>query len=166
MDLSSRVREDAMSSYGIRARSAIALLCVAAALFLGWGEVRSDARQHEKSERARMALAEALPKMDGEHLQATLVEVNYGPGESSTPHSHPCPVIGYLVAGSLRMQVEGEPEAVYQAGESFYEAANGVHAVSMNASATEPAKFVAFFVCDHQTPLSVAASAATGDGGK
>ncbi len=92
--------------------------------------------QHaEKSERARIVLAQALPKMDGEHLKATLVEVNYGPGESSAPHSHPCPVIGYVVAGTLRTQVRGETEAVYKAGESFYEPANGVHAVSANASA-------------------------------
>jgi quercetin dioxygenase-like cupin family protein len=123
--------------------------------------------QHaEKSERARIVLAEALPKMDGEHLKATLVEVNYGPGEAPAPHNHPCPVIGYVVAGTLRTQVQGDPEAVYKPGESFYEAADGVHAVSANASATEPAKFVAFFVCDHDAPLSVAASEAAGSGGK
>jgi len=104
--------------------------------------------------------------MDGDHLKATLVEVHYGPGESSAPHSHPCPVIGYVVAGTLRTQLRGEAEAVYTAGESFYEAANGVHAVSANASATEPAKFVAFFVCDHNAPLSVASGEAAGPGGK
>jgi quercetin dioxygenase-like cupin family protein len=155
-----------MSTCGKSGRSAAAVACLVAAVFLGWGQARSDVQQHEKNERARIALTEALPKMDGANLKATLVEVNYGPGESSAPHSHPCPVIGYVVTGTVRMQVKGGPEAVYKAGESFYEAANGVHAVSGNASATEPAKFVAFFVCDHQTPLSVAASAATGDGGK
>lgn len=155
-----------MSSYGMRSRSAAAVVCVVAAGFLGRGLAHSDMRNAEKGERARMVLAEALPKMDGAHLKATLVEVNYGPGESSVAHSHPCPVIGYVVAGSLRTQVRGEAEAVYHAGESFYEAANGVHAVSANASATEPAKFVAFFVCDHDAPLSVAASVAAGPGGK
>jgi hypothetical protein len=30
-----------------------------------------------------------------------------------------------------------------------------VHALSANASKTEPAKFLAYFVCDHETPLSV-----------
>jgi quercetin dioxygenase-like cupin family protein len=166
MDLSSMVREETMSSYGMRSRSAAAVACVVAAGFLAWGQARSDMRHAETSERARIVLAEVLPKLDGEHLKATLVEVNYGPGESSAPHSHPCPVIGYVLAGTLRTQVRGEAEAVYQAGESFYEAANGVHAVSANASATESAKFVAFFVCDHDAPLSVAAPGAAAAGGK
>jgi quercetin dioxygenase-like cupin family protein len=52
--------------------------------------------------------------------------------------------------------VKGEPEAVYGAGESFFEPANGVHLISANASRTDPAKFVAYFLCDHETKLSVA----------
>ena len=155
-----------MSSYGMPSRVTAAAACVVAAGFLGWSQARSDMQHAEKSERARIALAEGLPNMNGEHLKATLVEVNYGPGESSAPHSHPCPVIGYVLAGTLRTQVRGEAEAVYKAGESFYEAANGVHAVSANGSATEPAKFVAFFVCDHDAPLSVAPGGAAGPGGK
>jgi quercetin dioxygenase-like cupin family protein len=97
----------------------------------------------------------ALPQMDGNHLRAIVVEVNYGPGEADKPHSHPCVVIGYVAQGSIRFQVRGGPESVYKAGESFYEAPNGVHQGSANASATEPAKLVAYFICDHETPLTV-----------
>jgi len=92
--------------------------------------------------------------LDGDHLQATLVEVAYGPGEASPPHSHPCPVIAHVVEGTIRTQVKGEREMIYKSGESFYEAAGGVHMVSANASTSEPAKFIALFVCDHETPLS------------
>ena len=155
-----------MRAYRMAGRAAVAALCVVAAGFLGWDQVRSDTQRAGSSERARVVLTEAFPKLDGEHLKATLVEVNYGPGESSEPHSHPCPVIGYVVAGALRTQVRGEKEAVYTAGESFYEPANGVHAVSANASQTEPAKLIAYFVCDHDTSLSVAASDPAGPGGK
>ena len=155
-----------MSPYGMPGRSAVAVVCVMAAGFVGRGMARSDRQHAEKSERARMVLAQALPKMDGAHLQARLVEVSYGPGESSAAHSHPCPVIGYVVAGAVRTQVRGETEALYQTGESFYEAADGVHAVSENGSATDPAKFVAFFLCDHDAPLSVAAGEAAEPGEK
>src|SRR5271154_2304861 len=158
MDLSLTLREEAMRAYGVAARSAGAAFCVMAAGFLGWGQARSDRQQAEKSERGRIVLAQTLPKMDGEHLRATLVEVNYGPGESSAAHSHPCPVIGYVAAGALRTQVRGESEVVYQAGESFYEAANGVHVVSANASQTEPARLIAYFVCAHDAPLSAPAA--------
>jgi quercetin dioxygenase-like cupin family protein len=98
----------------------------------------------------------ALPKLDGSHLRAIVVEVNYAPGEADKPHSHPCTVIGYVAQGAIRFQVKGgAPEAVYKAGESFYEAPNGVHQVSGNASDKEPAKLIAFFICDHETPLTV-----------
>lgn len=106
-------------------------------------------------DRARVVISQALPKIDGEHLKAVLVEVNYGPGEASPPHSHPCAVLGYVVAGRLRTQVKGEPEMTYKAGESFYEAPNGVHLVSANASSTEPAKLVAYMLCGDDRPLSV-----------
>jgi quercetin dioxygenase-like cupin family protein len=119
-----------------------------------------------KMERARVTFTHALPNLDGRHLKATVVEVTYGPGESSNPHSHPCAVIGYVLEGALRTQVQGEPEAVYRAGESFYEAANGVHQVSANASETDRARFIAYFVCDHDGPLSVDAQMSGPAGGR
>jgi quercetin dioxygenase-like cupin family protein len=117
-------------------------------------------------ERARIALSQSLPKLDGNHLKATAVEVTYGPGESSQPHSHPCAVIGYVVEGLLRTQVKGEPQAICKPGETFYEAPNGIHVISANASQTEPARFIAFFVCDRDAPLSSDAPEITKPGGK
>jgi quercetin dioxygenase-like cupin family protein len=155
-----------MRAYGMAGRSAVAALCVMAAGFLGWDQVRSDTQHARKSERARILLEPTLPIMDGEHLKVTVVEVNYGPGESSAPHSHPCPVIVYVEAGALRTQVRGEKEVVYTAGASFYEPANGVHVVSANASQREPAKLIAYFVCDHDAPLSVAVPGDARPGGK
>jgi quercetin dioxygenase-like cupin family protein len=110
-----------------------------------------------RGEEARIVFSHALPMLDGGRLQAKVVEVTYGPGESSKQHSHPCAVIGYVIEGAVRMQVKGEPEATYKVGQSFYEAPNGVHAVSANASKTERARFLAYFTCDHDTPLTVPA---------
>jgi quercetin dioxygenase-like cupin family protein len=101
------------------------------------------------------ALSHALPPMDGSRLGVTVLEVAYAPGGSSAPHSHPCPVIGYVVEGALRVQVQGQAEATFQAGESFYEDPNGVHLVSANASDTEPVRFLAYITCDRDRPPSV-----------
>jgi len=122
--------------------------------------------QDNAAEQARVAFSHALPHMDGGNLKVTIVEVTYGPGESSPPHSHPCPVIGYVVEGTLQMQVKGEPKVIYKAGQSFYEAPNGVHLVSANASTKRPVTFLAYFICDHDTPLSVAPPENTGSGDK
>ncbi|RXH58161.1 hypothetical protein GRAN_1471 [Granulicella sibirica] len=51
-------------------------------------------------------------------------------------------------------------------GESFYEPPYAVHLVSENASRTEPASFLAFFVCDHDAALSSDLSSATTPGEK
>ena len=142
------------------------ILCAAVGSPLAWAQGPNPTKHPETKERARVALSHALPKLDGEHLKATVVEVQYGPGESSPPHSHACAVVGYVVAGVLRMQVKGEPEAIYKAGEGFYEAPNGVHVVAANASETEAATFIAYFVCDHDTPLSSAVPEIATPGGK
>jgi quercetin dioxygenase-like cupin family protein len=110
--------------------------------------------KHRFPERVRTIFTHALSPLDGNHLKATVIQVHYGPGESSPRHAHPCPVIGYVVQGAYRSQTEGEPERIYKSGDTFYEAPNVPHVLSANASKTESATFLAVFVCDHGSPLS------------
>ena len=124
------------------------LAATACAAVMLQGQTAQDAR-------TRIVFSQALPQMDAAHLKVTTVEVTYPPGGLSAPHSHPCPVIGYVLRGAVRMQVKGGPVSIYRPGDSFYEAPNGVHQVSANASAKEPAVFLAYFICDHAGPLSV-----------
>lgn len=126
---------------------------------------RSNETNEKPKERARVLFSRELPKLDSSQLKVSVVEVNYGPGEASAPHSHPCAVFGYVVAGRLRTQVEGQSEMIYEAGGTFYEAPNSIHLVSANASATEPAKLLAYLICDHNAPLSVDLPKATGQQG-
>jgi quercetin dioxygenase-like cupin family protein len=143
-----------MNTSNLRELAAIVLFVTVLGAAVVWARVAVGAAQPEARERGRVVLTHALPQLDGNHLKATVVEVHYLPGESSLQHSHPCPVIGYVVQGAYRTQVEGDPEAVYKAGQTFYEAPNGHHVVSANASKTEPTTFIAFFICDHDSPLS------------
>lgn len=132
----------------------IALLAAAFAIRLRSMHVlRADGQLNQAH--AAPVYGHALPQLDGKHLRIFLVEVRYAPGESSPPHSHPCPVIAHVVEGTFRIQIKGEPEAVYTVGESFYEAPDSVHQISKNSSDMEPARLLAYFVCDHETPLSV-----------
>lgn len=111
--------------------------------------------QSAEPSRSRVALTREFPPLDGAALVATLVEVTYAPGGANTAHRHPCPVIGYVLEGHVRMQIEGQPERVYGPGDTFYESPTDVHRVSANASADQAARFLAYFVCDHETPLSI-----------
>jgi quercetin dioxygenase-like cupin family protein len=124
------------------------LVATACAAVVLQGQTAPDAR-------TRIVFSHSLPQLDAAHLKVTTVEVTYPPGGASAPHSHPCPVIGYVLHGAVRMQVKGGPVAIYRPGDSFYEAPNGVHQISANASTKEPAVFLAYFLCDHEGPLSV-----------
>ncbi|MGH7560421.1 MAG: cupin domain-containing protein [Gemmatimonadales bacterium] len=103
----------------------------------------------------RTVADQALPPLDGGRLKVTIVEVRYAPGASSASHRHPCAVFGYIIEGALRWAVNAEPETTWRAGQTFYEAPNGVHRVAANASDREPVRFTATFVCDKDTPLTV-----------
>jgi quercetin dioxygenase-like cupin family protein len=153
-----------------RPRFRLGILCLAmiavSAAALAQVIVQQKDAAHPASEQPRAPFSHALPHLDGNNLKATVVEVTYAPGESDPPHSHPCAAIVYVIEGSYRSQVKGYPEAVYHAGESFYEAPNGVHQISANASDKLPVKFLAYFVCDRDTPLTLPAPETKAAGGK
>jgi quercetin dioxygenase-like cupin family protein len=50
------------------------------------------------------------------------------------------------------MQVQGGLQMTLTAGQTFYESPDDVHVVSRNASNTEPAKFLVFFVKNKGKP--------------
>jgi len=102
-----------------------------------------------------VALTRQLPPLNGDSLTATVVEVTYPPGGTNPAHRHPCPVIGYVLEGRLRMQIKGQEEHVYGPGDTFYESPTDVHLVSANASQDQPARFLAYFACDRATAFSV-----------
>lgn len=90
--------------------------------------------------------------------QGQMLTVEYAPGESSTPHMHNAHVFVYVLEGSIVMQVSGGDEVTLQAGDTFYESPDDVHAVSRNASATEPAKFLVVMLNQEGAPVSVPAT--------
>jgi quercetin dioxygenase-like cupin family protein len=84
----------------------------------------------------------------GKSLEA--VTVSYPPGAESGAHHHANSafIMAYVISGAIRSQVEGEPERVYHAGETWSEAPGAHHTTSENASATEPAELLAVFLID------------------
>ena len=89
-----------------------------------------------------------IPNIPGKSLVAVVVD--YAPGAASRSHTHAKSafIYAYVVSGVVESQVNDGPKRVYHAGESFYELPGAHHAVSRNASATEPAKLLAVFVVD------------------
>ncbi len=133
--------------------AAIALTLTAAAANIE--QAKEQEKKPEKRAQAKTVFTGKLPALDGQHLTATVLEVTHPPAGSSTAHQHPCPVIGYVLEGAVRMQVKGQEEKVYRPGDTFFESPGDVHAVSANVSQDQRSRFLAIFVCDRETPLTV-----------
>ena len=63
-------------------------------------------------------------------------------GQETGRHRHPCDVVGYVAAGTIRFQVEGEEERALRAGDAF----GAPIAHFDNASKDEAATFIAFYL--------------------
>lgn len=94
--------------------------------------------------------AHELPDVAGK--EGAMLTVVLAPGEASPVHRHNADVFVYVLSGAVVMQVKGGAPETLQAGQTFYEAPSDIHVVSSNASKTEPAKFIAFFVKDKGAP--------------
>jgi quercetin dioxygenase-like cupin family protein len=93
------------------------------------------------------AFAQALPNVPGKTITAIIVD--YPPGAKSIPHRHgQAFVVGYVLQGQIRSQVNGGASRVYNAGEHWTEAPGVHHTVSENVSTSVPAKLLAIFVAD------------------
>ena len=86
--------------------------------------------------------------------EAVMLTVEYPPGGSSSAHRHDANVFVYVLAGTLRMQVDGAPAVTLEAGDTFYENPDDVHRVSANASTTEPVKFIVVMIKDKGKPAT------------
>jgi quercetin dioxygenase-like cupin family protein len=86
-----------------------------------------------------------------------VIEVDYCPGGFSAPHRHPASgfVFAYVLSGTVRSQIEGEPLRVHRAGQSWTEPPNSYHLVSANASKTKPARLIAWIIADDGAQATV-----------
>jgi quercetin dioxygenase-like cupin family protein len=102
----------------------------------------------DENSKVTLVYEHALPNVPGKSIKGVLVE--YGPGGSSSAHTHPKSAFIYatVLEGAIRSSVNDGPVVTYRAGESFSEMPGDRHGVSENASKTEPAKLLAVFVVD------------------
>ena len=90
-----------------------------------------------------------------ENQEMRVVEINLAPGQpSSPPHRHNAHVFVYVLEGRVNMQVTGGELVTLSAGEMFYENPDDIHAVSENASDTEPAKFLVHMIKTIGVPVT------------
>src|SRR5215475_7755582 len=100
-------------------------------------------------------MSKDLPNLPGK--EGLMITVEYAPGNVDPINRHNANGFIYVLEGTIVMQVRGGKETTVTAGQTFYEGPDDVHVIGRNASKTEPAKFVVFFVNDIYWPRFLAA---------
>ena len=107
---------------------------------------------------AKALVQRDAPAVNLDGWQMTASEVTYPPGEASGRHRHPGFVVGYVLEGQYRFAVNDKPPVVLSAGQMFFEsfdAPGEVHAVSGNASQTQPARILAVVFTKKGDPVTI-----------
>lgn len=85
--------------------------------------------------------------------EGTMLLVEYPPGNTDPIHRHNAHGFIYVLEGTVVMQVKGGKKVTLSPGQTFYEGPDDVHLIGQNASKTEPAKLLVFFVKDKGAPI-------------
>jgi quercetin dioxygenase-like cupin family protein len=88
--------------------------------------------------------------------EVIMITLDIPPGGGSPAHRHPGAYnFGYVLEGAYKYKLDNGPETVVTKGQTFYEQPGQLHAVSRNASDTEPAKVLVVVVNEAGKPLTV-----------
>jgi|SRR5262245_6700043 len=114
----------------------------------------SAAQQPAPATKVTTLLKQALADYPGHEV--LMLTLDIPPGGGSAAHRHPGHhIFGYVLEGSYKLKVGDGAETVLSKGQTFYEAPGQLHAVSANASQTEPAKVLAVIVAESGKPITV-----------
>lgn len=116
------------------------------------------ARGLELAPSAKPLAQRDTPAVNLDGWQVTASEVSYPPGEMSGRHRHPGFVIGYVLEGQYRFAVNDNAPATLNAGQMFFESFDRhgeVHAVSGNASTSQPCKILAIVFTKKGDPTTI-----------
>jgi len=120
---------------------------------LGITNVPTGRRANFQLAKETPLMTKELPDVPGK--EGLVERVVLSPGEIVPPHRHDADVFAYVLEGSMITQVKGANALTVHAGEVFYESPTDVHVESRNASTTEPATLLVFFVKKKGAPPTI-----------
>jgi quercetin dioxygenase-like cupin family protein len=109
--------------------------------------------RHTRAGTVTRLMTKDLPDLPGKEGMVEVVD--FAPGEVSQVHRHNADLFVYVLEGSVVTQVKGGSLQTVHAGEVFYESPTDIHSISRNASETQPAKLLVFYVKAKGAPPTV-----------
>jgi quercetin dioxygenase-like cupin family protein len=106
------------------------------------------------SEKLSTLFREALPNVRGRTFTSAIVA--FPPGARAVPHRHgDAFVFAYVLDGTVRSELEGQPIRTYGKGEFWVEQPGAHHVVTRNPSQAEAARLLVLFVSHTGDELKV-----------
>lgn len=95
-------------------------------------------------------LTQGLDDQPGREVRMDVV--TFPPGAKSPDHRHPGHVFVYVLEGEVDTRIGDGDVTRYEAGDSFYEPSNAVHADTRNPSESETARILAIMIAEEGKP--------------
>ncbi|MFG1710918.1 cupin domain-containing protein [Nonomuraea sp. M3C6] len=106
------------------------------------------------SETLSPLLEQALPNVRGKTFTSAIVD--FPPAARAVPHRHgKAFVYAYVLEGTVRSRLDGEPAHTYRQGENWVEQPGAHHVLTENTSRTQPAKLLVIFISNTGDKLKV-----------
>ena len=103
-------------------------------------------------EQIKPVFQQELPSTAGKAM--TVVEVDFEAGAKADAHRHgQAFVYAYVLSGTVRSQLAGEPVQTYSAGQGWFEPPGARHVLTENVSPTAPARLLVVFIANPGEPL-------------
>lgn len=113
----------------------------------------ATSRAPAQAAREMPLMTKGLPDVHGKEVLIERVVLT--PGEVVPAHRHNADVFAYVLDGSIITQLKDGKAHTVHAGEVFYESPTDVHVATRNASTTQPATLLVFFVKETGAPPTV-----------
>ena len=122
-----------------------------AAAMGAWGITGLDAQQQPPPPFTRTILQTNDLGIPGR--ASVVARVEFQPGAEISKHTHPGEELGYVIEGTLVLEVEGKPPVTLKAGDVFFVEAGRVHS---GKNGSTPGKVLATYLVEKGKPLATA----------
>jgi len=98
---------------------------------------------------SRVAIQDKELSVPDRHVVVARAE--FADGGIAAPHTHPGEEVGYVLEGTLQLEIAGQPPVIIKAGEGFFVPANTVHG---GRTVGGPAKVLATYIVEKGKPVA------------
>ena len=133
------------------AKLTLAATAVVAGVIGAWGIQTLEAQQPPAFKRTPLQKQE----LTAQGREAVQVIAEFAPGAAAGKHTHPGEELGYVMEGTLELEIQGKPPVTLKAGDAFFVPAGAVHDAKNVGKG--PLKVLATYIVEKGKPVSTPA---------